>query len=204
MVAIQCLLQGHSPLGKLSMWVVLKRNKYSYLLNYSELKVSRWVCLLMQCSSLFEPTVRISWGKNVEITSRCPLAALPSKAFHKSFVALTFSESALRCTCVRVWGGASRTQFSFSTWIPGYYYTQEQVPLPLVHLSAAPPPTSGLSPDWTWTSCVAEDNLDLFCTGFFLLGHQPAPTELTWSLIIYECSILAFARFWLAFFFNLN
>lgn len=114
MVAIQCLLQGHSPLGKLSMWVVLKRNKYSYLLNYSELKVSRWVCLLMQCSSLFEPTVRISWGKNVEITSRCPLAALPSKAFHKSFVALTFSESALRCTCVRVCGEGQAGRSSLS------------------------------------------------------------------------------------------
>lgn len=79
------------------------------------------------------------------------LAALSRKAFHKSFV-LTFSESALRCTCVRVcacvWGGAGRNQFSFSTWIPGYY-TQEQVPLPLDHLSAALPPTSGLSPDWT-------------------------------------------------------
>lgn len=108
MVAIQCLLQRHSPLGKPCMWVVLKRNEYSYLPNYSELKVSGWdgmLCLLMQWSSLFEPTVRISWGKNVECTCQGAqsLAGLPSRAFRKSFVVLMFSERVLRCTCV--WRG---------------------------------------------------------------------------------------------------
>lgn len=146
MVAIQCLLQGCSPLGKLYMWVVLKRNKYSYLLNYSELKVSRWdviLSLLMQCSSLFEPTVRIWWGKNVEITCQGAhsLAALPSKAFHKSCCCDIFWESALVHLCARVWGGAGRNQFSFSTWIPGYYthlylWTISVLPLPPPQVSA--------------------------------------------------------------------
>lgn len=114
MVAIQCLLQGHSPLGKLSMWVVLKRNKYSYLLNYSELKVSRWVCLLMQCSSLFEPTVRISWGKNVEIT--CQGAhSLPSLA--RLFTSLLLLWHFLRArsgapVCVCGEGQAGRSSLS--------------------------------------------------------------------------------------------
>lgn len=79
------------------------------------------------------------------------------------------------CSGARVCGGAGRNQFSFSTWIPGYY-TQEQVPLPLDRLSAAPPPTPGLSPDWTWTSWVAEDNLDFFVLDFFFFPLGP-PTS---------------------------